>query len=171
MEALIKSIFGNNETLTADEFLQKATESGVKLVDIAQGGFVAKDKADRKQKELQAKIDELSNRADYDDVVKERDELRAEKKTAKMLAEIKNAGIDERYAKFVLSELKIEDEKDLSKVVSTYAAENPQFLTKQETQSDNNYFKFGSQADIVNGAKPQESAVENFNNQIRGVIK
>ena len=136
----LKELFGDG-SLTYEDFTAKVAEKGYKLADLSKGGYVSKEKASREQARLQAEYDaykaanDASQYADYDAIKTERDKLLAEKKESEMNAILADAGVDEKFRRFVASEVsaRVTDKKDFKKCLEEYITENPQFATSQGT--------------------------------------
>lgn len=131
----LKELFGDG-ALTAEEFAAKVAEKGYKLADISKGGYISKDKFDRQKAEFEKyKADnDPSKYADYDEIVRERDLLRAEKEEAALAAKVAAAKVAEPFRKFVLSEVraKVTDSVTFEKALETYLANNTQYIIREE---------------------------------------
>lgn len=169
----LRTIFGE-ESLTFDAFQEKLTASGMKLADISKGEYIGKGKYDKLSADF-AKYkseNDISKYADYDTLKAENETLKAEKLENEQMNILASKNVGEKFRKFVLTEIKanVNGQKDFDTALTEYLAENEQFITKkEEPKNTTGFFRFGSQVDVANGTKPAESAVEKFNNQIRGV--
>lgn len=128
----LKELFGE-ESLNYDAFMEKVTANGIKLADLFEGECVSKDKYTKLQGDFDKfKTDnDISKYADYDDIKTALETLKAEKETNTLLEAITGAGVDKRYAKYVLSEVRplVTADKDFTTCLNEYVAENEQFKT------------------------------------------
>ena len=166
----LKALFGEG-ALTADEFAAKVAEKGFKLVDLNKGAYIAKEKFDRQKADFdkyKAEHD-TSKYADYDEIVKERDTLKAEKAEAELSSKVAAAGVAEPFRKFVLSEVrgKVTNEKPFDKALEEYLKENDQY--KAATQPP--IFRVPSQVAGEKGGGGDTSADDYMNKQIRAALK
>lgn len=153
----LKNIFGEN-ALNYETFMAKITESGIKLVNLKSGGYVDKNKFEKLQTEFEKyKTDnDISKYSDYEEIKAENEKLKSEKAENELFAHLSEANIDDRFKKFVLSEVKplVSKDKDFKTALSEYIKDNSQFL-KQEPITPETApqptFKFGSQENIEKG--------------------
>lgn len=133
----LKSLFGE-ETLSYEQFTEKVSNANIKLANINAGGYVEKAKLDKQitsNKELQAKYDELvKNTENYEAITQELNSLREEKTNNELAKQIHNANVDDKFAKFVLSEVRsiMKEGDKFEDVLSKYVKDNPQYLTQRQ---------------------------------------
>ena len=72
---------------------------------------------------------DISKYADYDDIVKERNLLKAEKEEAALVSEVAAAGVAEPFRKFVLSEVRgnVTEQKPFKQALEEYLKDNEQY--------------------------------------------
>lgn len=173
----LKGFFGENGTgsITYDQFNEALTKSGMKLVDINKGGYVDKGKYDRldgeyKKFKSENNIEEAMKKyADYDQIKEELSGYKAREEEAKLLKEVKDAGIDDKFARFVLSEVKAKataENKDFKKCLEAYAKENVQFRSQSQK-----VFTMGSSAPIGDKEAESKGINEKMNEMFRGFRK
>ena len=166
----LKELFGDG-ALTMDEFTAKLTEKGIKLADISKGGYIAKEKFDRQKAEFEKyKSDnDVSKYADYDEVVKERNLLRAEKEEAALAEKVKAANVSDPFRKFVLSEVraKVTKENTFDKSLEAYLAANPQYI---ESQQQNPIIRIPSQVAGDKGAGGGQTTNAIMNEKLRSAV-
>lgn len=168
----LRELFGDG-MLTADEFFAKLAEKGYKLADLSKGAYVDKSKFDRLQRDFDKfKADETEKYAGYDDLVRERDQLKAEREEAALASQVAAANVSEPFRKFVLSEVmaRVTEKVTFDKALEAYIAENPQYVAR-EKETPTPVFRFPSQVagDESGGAK--EGANSYMNKKIRAAIK
>lgn len=154
----LRNIFGE-ESINYDTFMSKVSESGIKLVNLKTGGYVDKNKYEKLQSEFEKYKSEndVSKYSDYEDLKSEVEQLKAEKAENELYAQIAAANVDDRFKKFVLSEVKqlVSDEKDFQTALNEYIQENAQFVkvesAAQNIPSAQPAFRFGSQENIESG--------------------
>lgn len=169
----LKEIFGNG-SLTFDDFNAKVAEKGYKLADLSKGGYVSKEKADRQQAKLQQEYDEykatndISKYADYETIKTERDKLLAEKKESEINGILAEAGVEEKFRRFVASEVSanVTDKKDFKKCLEEYLTENPHFA---EVNNANIFFK-KTQPSLQGGGE-EKNENKKMNELIRSKFK
>lgn len=168
MESL-KSVF-NNGVLTYEEFEAKCKENNIKLANLESGEYVDKEKLTRTNTSLNELKDKyarlVEDTKDYESNKKELNLLKQEKENDNLLSKIHEAKVDNKYAKFVLSEVKgkVDDNNSFDDVLKGYVKENPHFL---ETRSSV-YLKGSSSPNLENAnGNPQETENEIMNNIIR----
>ena len=166
----LKELFGDG-ALTADEFTAKLQEKGIKLADISKGGYIAKEKFDRTKAEFDKykAENDISKYADYDEIVKERDALKAEKEEATLVGKVSAAGVAAPFVKFVLSEVrgKVTDKVTIENAVEEYIKANPQYAEKQQAP----IIRIPSQLAGNNGGAGEGSPDDYMNKQIRAALK
>lgn len=163
----LKSLFGEG-ALTYEEFESKLAENNIKLANLKSGMYVDKsklDKANTNYSELQAKYNELvENTKTYDADKKELEAFRTEKTNRDYIDKIVGAKVDNKYAKFVLSEIKssMGENDKFDDVLSKYVKDNPQYLTTRQ-----GVFKFGSSSpDLENGKGTETKTINQTMNEI-----
>lgn len=168
----LQELFGDG-TLSYSDFTEKLNEHGIKLANIKAGGYVDKGKYDKLAGEF-AKYkteNDVSKYADYDSIKTELEQLKAEKADAERVQEVATAGVDVKFQKFVMSEVKsrVTEEKDFKTCLAEYVKENQQFVVAPYRQ---NVFQRGSQANIEGeGKSSQNSTSKKMNEILRGVRK
>ena len=159
----LKDIFGE-ESLSFADFVAKVSEKGMKLVNLKAGGYVDKNKFDSLRTEFDKYKTEHAadgeKYADYDALKAEVESLRSEKAENELGATVLAAGVDERFKKFVVSEVKplVTEEKDFAAALKDYITENAQFLKAkppENTGTPNPTFTFGSQTGLDGTAPPK----------------
>lgn len=163
----LKALFGEG-ALTADEFTAKVAEKGFKLVDLNSGAYVAKEKFDRQKADFDKykAENDISKYADYDEIVKERNLLKAEKEEAALVSEVAAAGVAEPFRKFVLSEVRgnVTEQKPFKQALEEYLKENEQY--KQAAQPTP-IFRIDSQLAKDKGEGAKTGANSYMNEKIR----
>ena len=135
----LKSLFGDG-SLSYEEFEQKLGETKeIKLANLESGNYVDKDKYTRIEKK-------------YNALLTKQDE-------AEKLAEIDNANVNPKFAKFVYSEVNglVNDGKDFKTALSEYLKDNAQFLKEGQ----------GTFVNLQNGNGGTKSDNDKFNEQLR----
>lgn len=150
----LRSLFGE-DSLSFDEFSAKLNASGIKLANIKAGGYVDKGKYDKLSNEFEKyKAENNSDKyADYEEVKAENEKLKAEKIELQYSSIVSAAGVDDKFKKFVLSEVKslVTEEKNFETALSEYVKENEQFLKpKTEHNPNDRVFQMDSQANFEN---------------------
>ena len=169
----LKELFGDG-SLSYDDFAAKVTEKGYKLADLSKGGYVSKEKAERQQAKLQQEYDEykatndVSKYADYETIKTERDKLLAEKKESEINAILAEAGVEEKFRRFVASEVSanVTDQKDFKKCLEEYLTENPHFAESRDT---NIFFKKTQPS--LQGGSEEKNENKKMNDMIRSKFK
>lgn len=158
----LKTLFGEG-SLTYDEFATKLSDGNIKLANLSNSAYVEKvkfDKVNNKYRELETKYNELeTNMGNYEADKKELEAFRAEKVNREYFDKITGANVDNRYAKFVLSEVKssMQDNDKFEDVLTKYVKENPQYLTTRQ-----GVFKFGSSTpNLEGGSSPEDNKTIN----------
>lgn len=166
----LKALFENG-TLDYDTFTAKVTESGLKLANLASGGYVDINKFTKLKKELDDyKASGESKNADYEALKTEIETLKAEKLEASQINEVARAGVDEKFRKFVWAEAKalVDEKTDFSMALKNYLKENNQFV---ETAVKGGVFRMGSQVDLKDGKGTPKSTNDKMNKILRGAEK
>ena len=168
----LQELFGD-EALNYADFSAKLSEKGIKLANIKAGGYVDKAKFDKLSAEFSKfkQDNDVSKYADYDNIKTELEQLKAEKADAELAKEVEAAGIDSKFRKFVMTEVKalVTEKKDFKTCLDEYVKENPQFVVNPQRQ---NVFQKGSQANFESGEKSSVSPTNKKMNEIlRGVRK
>ena len=163
----LRELFGDG-ALTAEEFDAKCAEKGYKLADISKGAYVAKEKFDRQKAEFDKykAENDISKYADYDDIVKERNLLKAEKEEAALVSEVAAAGVAEPFRKFVLSEVRgnVTEQKPFKTALEEYLKDNEQYKQAAQPQP---IIRFGSQLATDKGEGAKTGANSYMNEKIR----
>lgn len=175
-DEMFKSFFGEDGTESIDyaKFSEALAKSGMKLADINKGEYVSKAKYDKTLGEFtKYKTDnDVSKYADYDDLKAQLETLKTEKAEAEMMKEISKAKVDEKFSKFVLSEVKplVTDKKDFASCLKEYIEQNPQFVA--EDTPKNQVFKMRSNVSLDGGnGKEKPTTNTKMNNILRGAAK
>lgn len=123
----LKGLFGE-EKLSFDEFTSKVARANIKLADLNSGEYVIKEKYNS----LQSKYDK--DKAEHDTLKSENAELKAKVANGEKMEEVRKAGVDERYAKFVLTEVNgnVTDDKDFATALNEYVEANKQFTKESQ---------------------------------------
>lgn len=157
----LKALFGEG-SLTYDEFATKLNEGNIKLANLKTGSYVDKSKLDKVNSslsELQSKYDSLvESTKNYEVEKKELENFRTEKANKDFIDKITGAKVDDKYAKFVLSEIKAsmgENDK-FEDVLAKYVKENPQYLTNGKGM-----FKFGTLPNLETGKSLEDKKTIN----------
>lgn len=169
----LKALFGE-ESLDYATFESKLAESGLKLANLAGGGYVAADKYSKLQRDFDKykAENDVSKYSDYEAIKAERDTLVAEKAENALTAQVVAAGVGEKFRKFVTAEVKglVTKEKDFVACLSEYLKENSQFVEQPDTSGKGFFQRGGSSVDLSGGTKKTQSTSEKMNNFIKGVI-
>lgn len=175
-DEMFKSFFGEdgNGSIDYATFTEALNKSGMKLADINKGEYVSKAKYDKTLGEFtKYKADnDVSKYADYEELKAKVAELENEKAEAEMMKEISKAKVDEKFSKFVLSEVKplVTDKKDFASCLKDYLEQNPQFVV-DETQKKTT-FKMRSNTSLEGGNGSGKATTDTkMNNILRGVRK
>ena len=164
----LKSLF-NGGSLSYDEFTTKCQEQNIKLANLGSGLYVDRAKLDRANTSLNELKEQYRTLADgtkdYEANMKELEALKAEKENQGFMDKISGAKIDNKYAKFVLSEVRsqVNEENKFDDVLAKYVKENPQFLTSRQGV----FSKGTSTPDLENGQQPAKSVNEQMNEIFR----
>lgn len=149
MPTELNSLFGT-ESLTFEQFEAKVKAAGMKLTDLSGGQYVDKQKYE-------------SMKTERDTAISERDSLKAEKQTAEDTKTVKEAGVSDDFAEFVLSKTRkdVTDKVTLKDAVAAYLAEHPQYKSKPTRRV--------SSQSRQEGGSPDEPTINNrMNNILRG---
>lgn len=175
MEDMFKSFFGEDGTASIDyETFNKAlSASGMKLADINKGEYVSKAKYDKTVGEYNKyKTDnDVSKYADYESIKAENEQLKAEKAESEMLKVVAGKNVDEKFSRFVVSEVKglVTDDKTFEVALGEYLKQNPQFVVNPKTEKTKGVIKIGSNGELEKGRGSGEKTTnEKMNNLIRG---
>lgn len=167
----LKAIFGE-ESLDYATFEQRIADNGIELGNLAGKKYVATEKYSKLQREFDKYKSEndVSKYADYEDVKAERDALRAEKADNELAAQVTAAGVDAKFRKFVLAEVKglVTDTKDFAACLADYLKENAQFIEQPKPQTS--FFRGGTSVN-VDGDISKKSTNQKMNEFIKGAIK
>ena len=170
----MKELFGDG-ALTAEEFEAKVTEKGYKLADLSTGEYVNKNKFDRLQSDFDKyKADSDKKGAEYEEIVKERDALKAEKQERVLIEKVASAKVGSAFQKFVASEVKqkVTDKVTFDEALADYVKENPQYCEAAEKpQTENTIFRIPSQIAGDGGKAGETTPNAYMNNQIRAASK
>ena len=162
----LKSVFGE-EALTYESFTQKVTDAGLKLGNLGSGNYVAKGKFDKLQTEFnQYKLDnDVSKYADYDSIKQELADLKAQQVESAQLGEVSKAGVDEKFAKFVMSEVRamVDDKKDFATCLKEYLDANEQYKVAQSKS----FFTKGNTSLNLQGKDGAKSVNQKMNEFLR----
>lgn len=164
-------LFGENESLTCEEFTRRVTEAEqagkFKFVNLKNGGYVDVNKFKSMEDEFKRYKSET---ADYNDLKSKLEQLTAEM-TAKQVTEaLRSADVDERFDKFIISE--IGEVKDFKKAVADYIKNNEQFKkkhTEPQQQGGGSFFAKGSSGVSLAGNSPKQNENDTINNFLRGI--
>ena len=129
----LKSLFGDG-SLSYEEFEQKLGETKeIKLANLESGNYVDKDKYTKLEKKYNDYVAKYGNlqettkdyetlKANFDDVTAKYNALLTKQDEAEKLAEIDNANVNPKFAKFVYSEVNglVNDRKDFKTALSEY---------------------------------------------------
>lgn len=136
----IKNLMGSayHEGVTVEEI--NSFLSGKNMVNLKDGGYVAKDKYDNlesKHKQLQADHDSLKEATkDYETLKSENEGYKTEKANADLKAKVVGLGVNEKYFNYVKMDIDSkalelgEDEKANKTAVDAYLKEHPEFASK-----------------------------------------
>ena len=166
----LKSLFGDG-SLSYEEFEQKLGETKeIKLANLESGNYVDKDKYTKLEKKYNDYVAKYGNlqettkdyetlKANFDDVTAKYNALLTKQDEAEKLAEIDNANVNPKFAKFVYSEVNglVNDGKDFKTALSEYRKDNAQFLKAGQ----------GTFVNLQNGNGGTKSDNHKFNEQLR----
>lgn len=162
----LKSIFGE-ESLSYESFTQKVTDAGLKLGNLGSGNYVAKGKYDKLQTEFDKyKTDnDVSKYADYDSIKEELASLKTQQVESAQLGEISKAGVDDKFAKFVMSEVRamVDDKKDFTTCLKEYLDANEQYKVSQ----NKSFFTKGSTSLNLQGQDTTKNINQKMNEFLR----
>lgn len=105
--------------------------NGKKYADLNTGGYVAKGKYEALEKKHN---DYLESTKDYEAIKTKNAEYEAKEKQATLHKQAAEAGIDEKFIKYALSEIDPKEE-DTSKALKEWLKNNPQFKVYQPTNA------------------------------------
>lgn len=135
MESL-KSLLGAgyHDGITVEE-INKFLD-GKKFVNLSDGGYIVKEKYDR----LKAEHDELvKGTADHENIVKELNQLKAEKEVAETRKSLIDAGVDEKFVEYLGFQVEkgvIKKDGKFVDNVKAYLKENAQYAKQQSNPND-----------------------------------
>ena len=167
----LKSIFGE-ETLSYEQFEQKLGEASekIKLANLKNGGYVDKGKYEKLESQLndlKTKYDNLSQSAkdyeelqnNYNTINEQYKELKVKNEQTEKLSIIRDSGVKQKFAKFVLSEVDstLKDGEDFKKGLDEYLKDNKEFLNTST----------GNYVNLQNGIGVEKNSNEIMNNLIR----
>lgn len=167
----LQALFGDG-SLSYNEFEQKLTEAGetIKLANLKSGNYVDKAKFEKLEKGLEdyktkySALEESTKgytelQTKFDDVSKKYEELLGKQEIAEKMGKIKSANVEDRFAKFVYSEVNalIDDKTDFQTALTKYLKENAQFVNGGKS----------TYVDLQNGLGGQKSDNAKINEQIR----
>lgn len=166
----LKNLFGE-ETLSYEQFAEKLnTADDLKLVNMKSkdNGYVAKEKLDKvlhSYNELKTKYSALLDEtATHAKDLEELQAMRVEKDNADKLEKIRQAKIDDKFAKFALSEIKnsTKENEKFEDVLAKFVKENPQYLTSRQ-----GVFAFGaSSPNLEQGNNANTESTNSIMNKI-----
>lgn len=157
----LKTLFGEG-SLSYDEFASKLGENNIKLANLKSGSYVDKaklDKVNTSYSELETKYNALvESTKNYEAEKKELETFRTEKANKELIDKITNAKIDNKYAKFVLSEINsmVDDNNKFDDVLAKYVKDNPQYLVTRQ-----GVLRFGTLPDLEKGNSPVDNKSTN----------
>lgn len=166
MSDLFKSFFNEGEAISYDQFNQKLTESGMKIVDINAGGYVDKNKYDRMVNEYadyKSKND-VSKYADYDKIKADLEQYKIKEVEQQKTDKIKKAKVDDKFVRFLISEVDnmVTDKEDFDKCLEKYLKDNPQYISENKPA-----IVFNSGAHIEgDGRNPNSQSTNKFMNDL-----
>lgn len=166
----LKSLFGDG-SLSYEEFEQKLGEAkDIKLANLKSGNYVDKAKYDKLEKGYNDYLskygamqettkDYETLKANLDEITTKYNELLTKQDEAQKLAEVENANVLPKFAKFVYSEVNglVNDGKDFKTALSEYLKDNAQFLKAGQ----------GTFVNLQNGNGGTKSDNDKFNEQLR----
>lgn len=165
-----KSLFGEDgkTALDFDGFKTAVETSGMKLVDLEKGGYVAKGKYDKLAGDFtKYKTDnDVSKYSDYDDIKSQLEAYKTKEQTEILYNKVRTAKVDERFVKFVASEVSplVTEQKSFDVALAEYLKENPQYSVKAQK-----VFTAGSSVKLNGGEGETKTTNEFMNNILRGI--
>lgn len=176
MEDMFKNFFGEDGTASIDypTFSEALSKSGLKLVDVNSGEYVSKAKYERVLNEYnQYKTNnDISKYADYDTIREELEALKAEKADNELAKAVASKNVDERFVRFVISEVKslVTEDFDFETALNEYLKQNPQFLINPKKERTQGVIKIGSSGELEQGSGHKNRTTNDRMNKIlRGV--
>lgn len=165
----IKNLMGSayHEGVTLEEV--NSFLAGKNMVNLKDGGYVAKDKFDRVEadkKQLQSDYDSLKEQTkDYETLKTENDGYKTEKANADLKAKVVGLGVNEKYFNYVKMDIDSktlnlgEDEKANKTAVETYLKEHPEFASKPTVPSAHRTVTVSTNSNKSDGneSKPTEA--------------
>lgn len=170
----LKTIF-NEEQIDFATFEKRLAENSktIKLANLRGGGYVDAAKYSQLEKDFNTykEQNDVSKYADYDTVVQERDQLKAEKANAEMLQKVAGAKVAEPFREFVLEKVKgaIDSPDKFETALAEYVKANPQYLTAPEPKQS--FFRGSTQLTQGGGAAAKKTTNDLMNNLLRGTKK
>lgn len=167
----LKSLFGDN-SLTYDEFTKKIAEASetIKLANLKSGNYVDKAKYEKTEKDIsdwKIKYQSLNEKyKDYDELKSNYEKLNdnytkleAKHNEAERLNLIKDKNVDNRFVKFVYSEVlnQTNDNKDFQQALDEFLKENKQYFRNSQS----------TYANLENNTTPPRNANQKMNDFIR----
>lgn len=164
-----KQFFGEDgkSAIDYDTFNKALEESGMKIADLSKGGYVDINKYNRIVKDLEDKNKASeTSQAEFEQIKTELATLKAEKEEARLLKLVSDAKVDDKFIKFVVSEVKskVTDKTSFDKELTNYLKDNPQFVKNEQPKQ---YFKFGSQLNLNNGGGQDKDTNKKINDFLR----
>ena len=160
----------NEGAISFDDFTAKLSAKGIKLADLSKDGYVDKNKYNKVVNDFAEykKNNDVSKYADYDTIKAEIETLKSEKIERDYLEKISSAKVDDKFKKFVLSEVKplVTDKKDFDTCLKEYLETNTQFVGNSQTFS-----KGSSSLNLQGGDSGTSKENKYMNDLIRGVLK
>lgn len=172
----LKSLMGSayHENVTVEEINSFLANGN--YVNLKDGGYVAKDKFDRIEKEkadLKAQFDDLSTKTkDYDTLKAENDKFKGEKADAELNEKLVKYGLKKESLKYVKGDITDksltigDDDKENEKAVKEYLKVHPEFAS-QPAKPQVQFLKTGFNDKIGDG-KPNND--QTINDILRGAV-
>lgn len=166
----LRQFFGEdgNTAITYEQLTKGIADKGIKLADLALGGYVSKDKFDeqtRKFNEYKTKND-MSKYADYEEIKAELELLKTEKADRELIEKLSGKKVKPEFQKFVLSEIKssLKEGEDFDKAMETYLKTNVQYVAGEE--KGKTFFK-SSSAQLDGGSGEIKNENQKMNDFLR----
>ncbi len=176
LEEIANSLFGENESLTRDAFIESVNQSGLKLADLSEGGFVTVGKYNdhmAKYNKLQEDYEALrasgipdkkaleTLTAERDKYKSQYEESHAELEKAAHIKVLQELKVDPRFSSFVEHEAAkdVTDTVDFKTAAAGYLKKNEQYVVKDGKPSGL----------VLEGGKPEsKSLFGDLNDFLRG---
>lgn len=138
----IKALMGSayHEGVTIEEV--NSFLSGKNMVNLKEGGYVAKDKFERvesEKKQLQSDLDSLKETTkDYETLKSENEGYKKEKESSQLKSKLAGLGISEKHFNYVKMDIDNksltigDDEKANKTAVEAYLKEHPEFASQKQ---------------------------------------